>query len=531
MTTSDDYQRLARRAARLATFRESEERYRREIAVPTDGVPTLDQLLSGAMPLNGSVEDDAKVWASDLCQTSNGQQLSNGLYDALLLLASQPSARIAEQVETLALAEARTFNPHITIEDLCGEIADRVTLYGAMMGDAQAAARAVALLSDTLVSYVHLAHTDPVAVREIAVTLMQMAALCQRDVVPPLDLGLVPSWSLTRSTARRMLETLAIVTFPPEELLRAAGPAGDEYLGAHAVPDQDDGPVAGFADARHPTRVVLPAALEKKKPSGPAKALIGRALPLHRMPDLAALGERLVARRPWLVPQISRILGTLSGRDTVALPNLLFVGPAGTGKTELAVDLAEGLCVPSLVYSCAGISDSSIAGTSKQWSSARYSVFTQLLVDHESADGVIVLDEIDKSAATGGHNGSLREAIVSVGEVAARRRFFDLGLDGQVDISGISLIATANDVSALRGPLLDRFMVVEIPGPRRQDLPVVAHGIMDKLRSEMADGRWLGDLDEAEIDSLSSWRGGSIRPLRRAVERLVALRADRRFAH
>ena len=40
-----------------------------------------------------------------------------------------------------------------------------------------------------------------------------------------------------------------------------------------------------------------------------------------------------------------------------------------------------------------------------------------------------------------------------------------------------------------------------------------------------------GNLDDAEISSLASWRGGSIRPLRRAIERLIGLRADRRFAH
>ncbi|UMY20029.1 AAA family ATPase [Methylobacterium organophilum] len=249
------------------------------------------------------------------------------------------------------------------------------------------------------------------------------------------------------------------------------------------------------------------------------------------MPDLAHLGERLTARRPWLVPQISRVLGTLAGRLTAGTPNILFVGPPRTGKTELARDLAEGMGVPHLVYGCAGVSDSSISGTSKQWSTARLSVFTQLLVDHQSGDGIVVLDELDKSAPPGGHNGDLRSAIVAIGETAARRRYFDLGVDGIVDVSGISLIATGNDVTQLRGPLLDRFTVVEIPPPRRQDLPVVARGILVSMRAELADGRWLADLDASEIESLGSWRGGSIRPLRRAVERLVALRADRRFAH
>ncbi|MFC6790762.1 AAA family ATPase [Methylobacterium komagatae] len=276
---------------------------------------------------------------------------------------------------------------------------------------------------------------------------------------------------------------------------------------------------------------MLPTALESKKPAGAARALVGQALPLHRMPDITVLGEHLVARRPWLATQIARILGTLAGRDTVAVPNLLLVGAPGTGKTELARDIAEGLGVPTVVYGCAGIADSSISGTSKQWSTARLSLFTQLLVDNQSGDGIVILDELDKSGATGGHNGSLREAIVAVGELSARRRFFDLGVDGVVDISGVSLVATANDVAGLRGPLLDRFAVVEIPGPRRQDLPIIARGIIEKMRSEMGDGRWLGDLDAAELDSLSSWRGGSIRPLRRAIEHLVALRSDRRFAH
>ncbi|MGN8091633.1 AAA family ATPase [Methylobacterium sp. 22177] len=531
MTTSDDYQRLARRAARQAAFKDSEEHYRRDIVYASNGFPTLGQLFAGAMPADGTVTEDARRWTSDLLRSPTGQQLSDALKDALELLGSEACPRYAEEVEALALQEGATFNPNIAVEDMCGEIADRATLYGAMLGDPQAAGRAVALLSDTLQSYAHVAQSDPVAVREIVVTMLQCVALCQRDVVPPINLELVPSWQLTRSTARRVLEMIASVAAPPEELLRAAGPLEDKYADARVIPDPNDGPALGFADARHPTRVVLPQALESKKPTGAAKPLIGKGLPLHPMPDLAALGERLVARRPWLVPQISRIMGTLAGRETAAVPNMLFVGPPGTGKTELACDLAEGLRLPNMVYGCAGIADSSIQGTSKQWSSARYSVFTQLLVDNESADGVIVLDELDKSGATGGHNGSLREAIVAVGELSARRRFFDLGLDGQVDISGVSLIATANDVSQLRGALLDRFMVVEIPGPRRQDLPVVARGVMDKMRQEMADGRWLGDLDEAEINSLASWRGGSIRPLRRAIEHLVALRSNRRFAH
>lgn len=525
---TDDVQRRARRAHRIATYADSEKRHREAITLAPDVVPTFEQLITGAAPSGGSVVEDAQRWGREVLGSPEGLRLNSAVNEALRKFATDPTAKAAEELEAAALDRIAAFEPSITTEDLLGDISDRAALYGAWMGSADAAGRAVAILNDAVYGYLHVAATDPVPLREVIVSLLHMASLCSRSLPGEVaNPDMVADWRIGRGNARVLLATIATVAVAPEEMPAPAAASPSVAPG--------DGDLAlGFADLdgpQPPTRVVLPAELEHKKPAGPAKAHIGKSLPLHRMPDLSALGERLVARRPWLVPQISRVMGTLAGRETVELPNILFVGPPGTGKTELAKDLAHGLGVPSLVYGCAGISDSSIQGTSKQWNSARYAVFTQLLIDNASADGILILDEMDKSAPPGGHNGSLREAIVAVGELAARRRFFDLGLDGCVDISGVSLIATANDVSGLRGPLLDRFTVVEIPGPRQRDLPIVARGIIETMRADLADGRWLADLDEAEISSLASWRGGSIRPLRRAIERLVGLRADRRFAH
>lgn len=529
---TDDVLRRARRRARIETYRDSEARHRRAMAIPPTRTATLDELLTGAQPIDASPVEDARLWAREVLHSPGAPAFPDDLHVAISLFGLEPTAARAVAVERLALAQIQAVFPDLTAEDAYGDIADRATLYGAFLGDPEAAGRAVAIVHDYAYEHLHTGLPDPVPLREVFVTLLHVASLCSRDLpAQPVSTDLVADWRLARGNARQLLDTASDVANLPEDL--PAGPAAPQAP-APTVAASDDGDLdlgEVLLRAYAPGRVVLPAELEAKKPPAPARALIGKELPLHPMPDLAELGERLTARRPWLVPQISRILGTLAGRLTAGTPNLLLVGPPGTGKTELARDLAEGMGVPHLVYGCAGASDSSISGTSKQWSTARMSVFTQLLVDHQSGDGIIVLDELDKSAPPGGHNGDLRSAIVAVGEMAARRRFFDLGVDGVVDISGISLIATANTELPLRGPLLDRFTCVEIPPPRRQDLPVVARGILESMRAELADKRWLADLDSTEIESLGSWRGGSIRPLRRAVERLVALRADRRFAH
>ncbi len=114
------------------------------------------------------------------------------------------------------------------------------------------------------------------------------------------------------------------------------------------------------------------------------------------------------------------------------------------------------------------------------------------------------------------------------------KAIFDPALEVPLDLSGISYILTANTRDGVSGPLLDRAPPVQWPMPRREDLPVVAAAILDELRRERAlDDAWCPPLDGDELDALSAWRGGSLRPLRRMVEAVMASREAfaRRLAH
>jgi ATP-dependent Lon protease len=137
-----------------------------------------------------------------------------------------------------------------------------------------------------------------------------------------------------------------------------------------------------------------------------------------------------------------------------------------------------------------------------------------------------VIDELDKTAS-GTHNGSLLDGLLPLLTDDAAR-FFDVYVESPVDLSGVSYITTANDVTGLKKShpaLIDRFRIFTMPSPRRQDLPALLRGVMREIRTERGqDEHWLPDLDgeEAELVEAHFTEGGSVRVVRRLVETVLA---------
>ncbi len=89
----------------------------------------------------------------------------------------------------------------------------------------------------------------------------------------------------------------------------------------------------------------------------------------------------------------------------------------------------------------------------------------------------------------------------------------DPAFECALDLSAVSYILTANSLDGLSSPLRDRCQVLHWPAPREQDLPIVAASILDGIRQERGlDEAWCPALDGDELDAISVWRGGSLRP-------------------
>lgn len=247
-----------------------------------------------------------------------------------------------------------------------------------------------------------------------------------------------------------------------------------------------------------------------------------RCLPLR---DLSETRAALVARHPHAARQIDRILGNAVGRPFAKLPPTLLVGPPGAGKTRLATDILMFMGVPSVVYACAGVADASFAGTSRQWGTGRGCVPLQEAKRHRLATCGIVLDEIEK-AGESRHNGNLQDALLAMLDHADR--FFDPYVEAQIDLSGTTFLATANGRAGLTPPLLDRFVVIDVPVPGREHVPALVDGILADVRRERGlDLDWCPELDGEELAAVQkAWRPGSIRSLRRLVEAILATREN-----
>ncbi len=497
---------------------EFQRRYR--AAVDGQHFPSYPELLQGMPFFGNTLRQDIDEFVRRALASLIGGETTSSLRDKLDALICRPS------LDAIKGAADECRSKVVLLGADCEEWTSRLQLYAAALGCNESSVQ-------TALDAICLSNSRGLGERGSPGKLIRQALGWIATVEEHFDSAEERAIAVSTEGATlaiRMVEDSAAGSLaPPDDA--ATGPSAPRLrLPRNATPQQELDHSAEQS-GRNVDRVVVITGVGNRQTQDGKRAalewrsLIDQPLPLVPTRDLVGVRSALLAEFPFAAAVIDKLLSDLSGRACVVLRPTILTGEPGIGKNRFAESLLRELGVPSWTYPCGGVSDSSLAGTSRRWSSGEPSLITSLIRQHTCASPGVILDEIEKVGSSK-NGGNLLDALLAMLEPQTARAWVDPYLQAPVDLSHVIWFGTANDVSELPAPLRDRFRILRFPQPGPEHLQALASSLLAMaIRDQGHDPRWATPLTAEELECLGrAWTGGSLRRLKRLIEGVLAVR-------
>lgn len=207
-----------------------------------------------------------------------------------------------------------------------------------------------------------------------------------------------------------------------------------------------------------------------------------------------------------IVEQLALLMHNPDGKA----PILCLVGPPGVGKTSIGKSVAKALGRKYERVSFGGLHDEAeIRGHRRTYIGAMPGRIIDAMKRAAVSNPVLVLDEIDKI----GHDykGDPAAALLEVLDPEQNCHFHDNYIDVDFDLSKVLFIATANTLSTVAQPLLDRMEIIDLSGYLLEEkIEIAKRHLLPRIRkSHKLNTRELDISDEALADVIRMYTSES----------------------
>ena len=159
--------------------------------------------------------------------------------------------------------------------------------------------------------------------------------------------------------------------------------------------------------------------------------------------------------------RISEYVAIKNLNRNIQSPIICLVGPPGVGKTTIAMSIAKALNRDFYKISVGGLNDSTeLVGSRRTYLASAPGKIIQGLNKCGSNNPLILIDEVDKMVKD--YKGDPASTLLEILDPNQNKIFTDNYIEEPFDLSGVLFILTANNVSNIPKPILDRVELIEL---------------------------------------------------------------------